>query len=117
MRIIYLCFGFVFLGIGIIGIFLPLLPTTVFILLSAFCFSRSSEKIHDWLLEHPRFGQMIKDWQEKGSINKKAKACAIFMIIGSYALCIAYQLSIWILLIQFIVLSAVSVFILTRPHE
>ncbi len=117
MRVIYLCFGFIFLGVGIIGIFLPLLPTTVFILLSAYCFSRSSEKFYNWLIDHPRFGQSIRDWQGSGSINKRAKKYAVGMIILSFIISLSLQVSTLVLGVQFVVLSAVSAFILTRPSN
>ena len=55
--------AYVSLGIGIVGIFVPGLPTTVFILIAAYAASRGSERLHRYLLQHPRFGPMIRDWQ------------------------------------------------------
>lgn len=117
MRIIFLISGFMALFIAILGIFLPLLPTTPLLLLSAFCFARSSEKFHDWLLEHPYFGKNIKDWQERGAISKKAKITAMITIIATFLVSVFLQVKLIILIIQFIVLCCVSVFILTRPHS
>lgn len=57
--------GFVSLILGIVGIILPLLPTTPFLLLSAYCFSRSSEKFHNYILNNKVFGQYIRDYNEK----------------------------------------------------
>ena len=59
MRVIWLIAGSISLGLGLLGVFLPLLPTVPFVLLAAFCFARSSERLHDWMLEHPKFGPAI----------------------------------------------------------
>jgi len=69
MRMVWLIFGFTALILAIIGIILPLLPTVPFLLLAAFCFARSSEKIHKWLLNHPKYGPPIHNWQNSGSIS------------------------------------------------
>lgn len=66
--------------LGIIGIFLPGLPTTPFLLLSAYCFSKSSEKLHHWLLNHKWFGEYIRDFQSGKGIRMKHKLTAIFFI-------------------------------------
>lgn len=117
MKLLYIIAGFISLGLGVIGIVLPLLPTTPFLLLTAFCFARSSEKFHDWLLEHPYFGKTIKDWQETGSINKKAKLAAMFVIGITIMFSLLLNVPTKIFLIQLAILSAVTVFILTRPSN
>ena len=71
------------LGLGIIGIFLPGLPTVPFILLSAYAAARGSEKLHRWLLAHRRFGPMIRDWQDHGAVSYRSKVLAI----GTMAVC------------------------------
>ena len=69
---------------GIVGIFLPLLPTTPFVLLAAFCFSRGSQRWEAWLLQHPRFGPMVRDWRVNRAVPLRAKQLAtLMMIIGS----------------------------------
>lgn len=80
-RALLLSAGFVSLAVGILGIFLPLLPTTPFLLLSAACFARSSERFHRWLLGHPRLGPPIRDWQERGVIRLWAKMLATLMLV------------------------------------
>jgi uncharacterized protein len=64
------------LATGIVGVFLPLLPTTPFVLLAAFCFSRASSRAERWLLEHRRFGPMVRDWRERRAIPRRAKQLA-----------------------------------------
>ena len=117
MRLFFLILGFLALGIGTIGIFVPLLPTTSLILLSAFCFARSSKKFHSWLIQHPRFGKLIQDWNEKGSISKKAKISAISMMFFSVILSLFFKISVLALVIQIIILSVVCTFVVTRPNS
>jgi uncharacterized membrane protein YbaN (DUF454 family) len=90
MRTIYFCCGLLSLGIGFIGVFLPVLPTTPFILLAVYFFSKSSERMHHWLVHHPRFGSLIRDWQEHRVIRPRAKWTASVMIAGVMALSIAF---------------------------
>jgi len=74
---LYLLLGLVFLGIGIVGVFLPLIPTTGPLLLAAFAFARSSERLHHWLVNHPRFGKFISDFQAGRGIPIRTKIVAI----------------------------------------
>ena len=81
LRVLFFVGGWASLILGCVGIFLPLLPTTPFILLSAYCFSRSSERLHRWLATHPQMGPLIQDWQQYGGISKVAKAKATVLIV------------------------------------
>ena len=83
-RALWLLAGAASLATGIVGIFLPLLPTTPFVLLAAFCFSRGSQRCETWLLEHPRFGPMVRDWRARRAVPLRAKQLAtLMMAIGS----------------------------------
>ena len=83
-RVLWLLAGVLSLVTGIVGIFLPLLPTTPFVLLAAFCFSRGSTRCEAWLLNHPRFGPMVRDWRANHAIPLRAKQLAwSMMAIGS----------------------------------
>lgn len=111
-----LALGWVFVVLGLVGLFLPLLPTTPFLLVATVCFYHSSPRFHRWLLEHPRLGPPLQDWQQRGAISRKTKLVALSLIFFSAVL-------MWIVIpllpIKFgvsLLLSAVSVFILTRPH-
>lgn len=75
-----LALGVVSLGLGMVGIVLPLLPTTPFLLLSTYCFSRSSEKFHRFILENKVFGQYIRDYNEKKGITLKNKIIAMSVL-------------------------------------
>ena len=85
---LYKTLGFIFLGLGVIGVFLPLLPTTPFLLVSAACFAKSSEKWHRWLLSNRIFGPIIADWQERKCISFTTKVIAISLVVlfGGYSI-------------------------------
>ena len=68
------------LGLGLIGIVVPGLPTVPFVLLSAYAAARGSRKLHAWLLAHPRFGPIIRDWQAEGAVSRRAKWLATAMM-------------------------------------
>jgi uncharacterized protein len=83
-RVLWLLAGGSSLLLGFVGIFLPLLPTTPFVLLAAFCFSRGSQRCEAWLLNHPRLGPLIRDWRATRAIPLRAKQIAIAMMaLGS----------------------------------
>lgn len=116
MRIVWLLLGLISFAIGVVGIFLPLLPTVPLMLLAAFFFARSSERLHSWLINHPRFGPSILDWQERRAISKRAKIAASISIAVAFGISIAIGLRPTLLAIQAATLVAVSVFIWTRPN-
>lgn len=84
-------FGAISLILGIIGAFLPVMPTVPFILLTAACWGRASPKFHAWLSNHKYFGPMVKNWEERRAISKKGKYMAwTMMSISSISLLIAF---------------------------
>jgi len=83
-RALWVAAGGLSLATGIVGAFLPLLPTTPFVLLAAFCFARGSARVERWLLDHPRFGPMVRDWRKRRAIPRRAKRLAwAMMVVGS----------------------------------
>lgn len=81
VRIIWIILGLLFVGIGTLGIFVPGLPTTIFMILAAACFIRSSEKLYKWLINNKFFGKYIKDYREGKGMPRKAKITAVTMMI------------------------------------
>ncbi|OOY03588.1 hypothetical protein BMI86_11325 [Thioclava sp. DLFJ5-1] len=117
MRILWLTLGIISAGIGIIGLFLPLVPTVPLMLLATFCFARSSDRLHNWIITHPRFGPQIIDWQERRAIAKRAKIAATVSVFAAFGLSLAFRLPLEILAIQGITLLGVLIFIWTRPNS
>ena len=81
LRAVWLLAGGCSLLAGIVGIFLPLLPTTPFVLLAAFCFSRGSQRCETWLLQHPRFGPMVRGWRANRAVPLRAKQLSSLMMV------------------------------------
>ena len=78
----YLVFAWAMLALGVIGIVLPGLPTTPFILLAAWGAARGSQRLHDWMQTHRLFGPMIRDWEASGAVSRRAKwAATITMLV------------------------------------
>ncbi len=82
---IFFALGLLSLALGFVGAFLPILPTTPFVLLAAYFFSKGSERWHLWLLDNRTFGPMIRDWENGGVIRLRAKALATFFILLSFS--------------------------------
>lgn len=81
IRICLIIAGIFFVGVGTIGIVLPLLPTTPFLVLAAMCFSRSSERFHNWLLNNKWFGAYIKNYREGNGISLRQKVVVLSLLI------------------------------------
>ena len=85
---IYRCLGLIFVVLAFIGVILPLVPTTPFLLLAAMCFSRSSRRCHEWLHNNRLFGPIIKNWEENKSVTPMTKIIAItsIFLFGGYTM-------------------------------
>lgn len=73
MRWVFFGVGWLMVAIGTVGVFLPLLPTTPFLIVAAGCFARSSPRFESWLLAHRTFGPILVAWRERGAIPRKGK--------------------------------------------
>jgi uncharacterized membrane protein YbaN (DUF454 family) len=90
LRFLLVLAGLICIVLGIVGVFLPVLPTTPFMLLAAACFARSSPRFHSALLNNKMFGPIIQQWQTQRSIPKKAKQQAIFLIVVAFTVSIVF---------------------------
>lgn len=115
-RHLYLIAGFVSIGLGTIGAFLPLLPTVPFMILAAFCFARSSPRLEAKLLDHPLFGSHIRRWRERGAISHRGKQAALAAFACSIVLALIFSPWPWFLLPVAAALIGGS-WIWTRPES
>ena len=109
-------FGLVCVGIGGVGIFVPLLPTTPFVLLAAVAFAKSSERLHCWLLNHRVFGRLIRNWRDHGAISRPTKWVSGLSMIAILLISVALNMEPWIILVQAAVLSCSAAYVLSRPE-
>lgn len=104
--------------LGIIGAFLPILPTTPFLILSAFLFSKSSPRFHAWLLNLPVAGDAVRDWQDNRVIKPKAKILCASMILLSFVLIwMNPKILVLIKLVITLVLTSVGIFVVSRKNS
>lgn len=116
LRPLWVFFGICALILGIIGAFLPLLPTTPLIILAAFCFSKGSRRLHGWILARKGFGPMIRDWETDGIIPLKAKLLATFMIITMVGYALWFKVEVFGLRIAIVLtIFCTLTYIWTRP--
>jgi uncharacterized membrane protein YbaN (DUF454 family) len=114
-RLFWLGAGLLALGLGILGAFLPVLPTTPFVLLAAYCFARSSPRLHLWLMTHRTFGPNIRNWQAHGAISRRAKRLAAATMVAAFLLSVFLRLPLWVLVVQALALGGAAAFVLSRP--
>ncbi|WP_372872451.1 YbaN family protein [Shewanella sp.] len=115
-RSLLLVTGLVSLLLGIAGVFLPLLPTVPFVLLSAFCFARSSERLHSWLLAHPWFSDALNNWEQKKAIRKGLKRKAMLLSSLSFMVSIAVVPLLWVKIMLGCMLLALLVYLRSIPE-
>lgn len=117
-RHLYLYLGWLSFLTGFIGIFLPLLPTTIFWIIAAWLWSKGNPKLAQKIFDHPKFGKPTKDFLSDGIISTKGKAFAISGISLSFAiLFFSTQLSTWIYVLIGSILGIVMVWLATRPTQ
>ena len=115
-KYLFLSIGLICMALGFLGVFLPILPTTPFMILAAFCFSKSSERLHNWLLERPHIGKLILDWQNDGVIRKKAKVASTLVIVPLFSYTLIFvQVSIFVKVLLVLIGLGVLYFIWSRP--
>ncbi len=118
VRWLYFGLGMVSLAVGLVGMVLPLIPTTGPVLLAAFFFARSSERFHRWLTSHPRFGPLIRDYQAGLGIPMRAKVTAVAMIALTFGLSLTFVVTSPALRVTLVLLAvAIVAFIVSRPTK
>ncbi len=94
VRFLWVGLGCLFVGLGAIGAVVPGMPTTVFLVLAAACFIRSSQKLYDWLISNKTFGPYLKDYREGKGIPLRAKVLALSLIVIFVSFAVFYALEV-----------------------
>jgi uncharacterized membrane protein YbaN (DUF454 family) len=115
-RGLFLLLGLSSLALGVIGIVVPLLPTAPFILLAAYCFARSSQTLHNWLMTHPWFSDGLSQWQQHRAIRKGLKRKALFVTALSFLLSILIVPLVWLKLMLVIMACGLLLFLWKIPE-
>ena len=116
IKYLYISLGFIFVVLGYIGIIVPGIPTTPFLLLSVWFFSRSSKSFENWLLNHKIFGEFIKNWQKNKGINRKSKIYAIILILLTFTITIYFKFALFVDILLAIFGILLCLFIIMRPE-
>ncbi|HEP0497834.1 TPA: DUF454 family protein [Enterobacter kobei] len=114
-RTILIIIGWLAVVLGTLGVVLPLLPTTPFILLAAWCFARSSPRFHHWLLYRSWFGGYLRHWQKHRAMPPDAKPRAIAVILMTFAISLWLVKMMWVRILLLIILTCLLIFMWRIP--
>jgi uncharacterized membrane protein YbaN (DUF454 family) len=112
----WLLLGSVFVALGFVGALLPLMPTTIFLILAVGCFARSSPRLEAWLLDHPHFGPTLRAWRRDGAIPRRGKIAACIGIAFGFVLFLATaHPAAWLIAVVALALGGCAAWIVSRP--
>ena len=118
LRLIYLAIGWIALALGIIGAFLPVMPTVPFLIVALWGFSKSSERFHNWLYHHKVYGPMLRQWDRHRVIPLWGKVWACVAMAGSLAIMVFFlKVHPALAAVAAAVMLAVAVYILSKPSR
>jgi len=115
VKLLLFTLAWISFGLGVIGAFLPILPTTPFLILSAYLFSKSSPKFHAWILTLPMAGEAIREWRDERVIRPRAKIlCSVMLLISLFMIWQVAKVHLVIRLIASLIMISVGIFVVTR---
>ncbi len=118
MKLVLFVLGWLSFILGVIGAFLPILPTTPFLILAAFLFSKSSPRFHAWILNLPMAGVAIKDWQQNRVIKTRAKIlCGSMILLSLFFIWNHPRILLMIKILVTVILGSVGTFVVTRKSS
>ena len=116
-RTILISLGLLCVGLGFIGVFVPGIPTTIFLIIALWAFTKSSEKLRHWLLNHKRFGPILNNWQEHKVVPRRAKILMV-VLMSLAVILFYYSLQSLILTIGLIIiLVSVAIYVISLPSK
>lgn len=116
MRPLFFALGWLFFAVGFVGVFVPVLPTTPLMILALWCFSRSSDRFHNWLYTHKLFGPPLQQWEEYGVIPRVAKYVAVLFMSASLVYLYGFLITpVWVKAVMSATIAFGFWFILSKP--
>ena len=116
-RTILISLGWLCVGLGFVGVFVPGIPTTIFLIIALWAFTKSSEKLRHWLLNHKRFGPILNNWQEHKVVPRRAKILMV-VLMSLAVILFYYSLQSLILTIGLIIiLISVAIYVISLPSK
>jgi len=116
-RTILISLGWLCVGLGFVGVFVPGIPTTIFLIIALWAFTKSSKKLRHWLLNHKRFGPILNNWQEHKVVPRRAKV--LMVVLMSLAVILFYYSSQSLILTigLIIILVSVAIYVISLPSK
>jgi len=116
-RTLLISLGWLCVGLGFVGVFVPGIPTTIFLIIALWAFTKSSEKLRHWLLNHKRFGPILNNWQEHKVVPRRAKI--LMVVLMSLAVILFYYSSQSLILTigLIIILVSVAIYVISLPSK
>ena len=116
-RIILISLGWLCVGLGFIGIFVPGIPTTIFLIIALWAFTKSSKKLRNWLLNHKRFGPILNNWQQYKVVPRRAKILmVVLMSLASILFYYSLQ-NLYLTIGLVIILVLVAIYVISLPSK
>ena len=116
-RTILISLGWLCVGLGFVGVFVPGIPTTIFLIIALWAFTKSSKKLRHWLLNHKRFGPILNNWQEHKVVPRRAKILMV-VLMSLAVILFYYSLQSLILTIGLIIiLVSVAIYVISLPSK
>lgn len=112
---VYRIIGFIALGLAVLGAILPVMPTTVFVILAAWAFAKGSPKLHAKLMAHPKFGPVLANWEAYGAIPRSGKIAAVAGMALSMVVVLVTVRKPWVIALTAVALGCSAAYVLTRP--
>ena len=116
-RTILISLGWLCVGLGFIGVFVPGIPTTIFLIIALWAFTKSSKKLRHWLLNHKRFGPILNNWQQHKVVPRRAKI--LMVVLMSFAVVLFYYSlqNLYLTIGLIIILVSVAIYVISLPSK
>ena len=117
LRTILISLGWLCVGLGFVGVFVPGIPTTIFLIIALWAFTKSSEKLRHWLLNHKRFGPILSNWQEHKVVPRRAKILMVVLMSLAVILFFYSSQSLILTIGLIIILVSVAIYVISLPSK